>query len=357
VQLKWLYARNFRAIEELEIQFFSGINEIIGDNGQGKTSLLEAIHLLISGSSFRTSTLTDLVAHGKEGFFLACEFEKQGIDYTLEMSFDGSKKRVLLNKRLCDSISQLIGQVVGVVCTTEVQELVKGSPQLRRHFLDLQLAQTDPLYVHHLSRYSRALKQRNALLRTKNIATIAIWEQQLALSASYITEKRQEISILLQPLVQKIHAELTLQPSLLEIWYQTKAPVNEGQEAMQRYFEREYHNKRQQELLYGMTQVGPHRDDLIITLYNKSVRDFASEGEMRLIALSLKLAEWQMLKERTQDTPLMAIDDFAAFLDPQRIHRLFSIMQTLGQTFLTSQRPIGENKNRFQLSAGKLQVS
>lgn len=336
MELKWIYARNFRVINELTLECSPHINEIVGKNGQGKTTLLEAIHLIMTATSFRSSSIRDLIRHDSEGFFLECGFEKQNVAFEVQISFDGNKRRILLNKRPCDSATLLLGGLVGTTCTPEVQNIVKGSPQVRRSFLDLMIAQMSPLYVHHLSRYNRALKQRNALLKNKDFRTMNAWEQELAISAAVLTEMRYKITERLLPWVTKFHEILSLATSTLELVYTTKAPVQDGQEAMRIYFESEFLRKRPHEAALGATLVGPHRDDLELLIRGKQCADFASEGEMRLVALTLKFAEWHLLKSEIEDLPLMLIDDFGAYLDKERTALLFDLTKQLGQVFVSS---------------------
>ncbi len=344
MQIKWLYVRNFRTFSELSVEFSPEINEIIGRNAQGKTSLLEAIYFCMTGGSFRTSTNRELIKHEQEGFFIATGFEKEGerISYELDISFDGTKRRILFNRRPCESISLLIGQLLGVTCTPEVQNLVKGSPNTRRHFLDLQLAQIDPLYVHHLSRYGRALKQRNALLKARDMRTISAWEVELSNSATYITLCRKKVVSKLSVWLKSFFRELSLDSTnaTLDLFYDTKVTNAKGSsedpEEIRNYFLQEYQRRRMQEQAFGSTLVGPHRDDLHFLRGTHAFRDFASEGEIRLAALSLKLAEWQQLKEHTQTNPILLIDDFAAYLDKERTRKLFEIISRFGQIFITA---------------------
>jgi len=336
VELKWLYVRNFRNLKELEIDFSPQMNEIIGLNAQGKTSILEAVYLAMTGSSFRTHIPNDLIRHGEAGFFIEIGFEKQGLTHEIQFSFDGLKKRIFLNKRLCESQIALIGQLLGVACTPEVQNLVKGAPLVRRHFIDLQIAQIDPLYVHHLSRYKRALKQRNTLLKEKTFRTIDAWEVELANSASYITKKRSEKVEELSFFVEKFFSELSGNRDKMHLTYKTKAPYKESLDTLSAYFEKELRSKRAQEAILGTTLVGPHRDDIAIFLKDKLASDFGSEGEMRLVSFALKLAEWHALESHAQEKPLMMIDDFGAFLDSARRKYLFGLSAKLGQVFLSS---------------------
>lgn len=338
MELKWLYVRNFRNLKELSLEFSGQMNEVIGDNAQGKTSLLEAIYLCMTGSSFRTNSVTDLIQYEQPGFFVEVGFEKQGIVSLLSFSYDGVKRRISFNQRPCESQTALIGQLVGVACTPEIQNLIKGSPSVRRHFLDLQIAQIDPLYVHHLSRYRRALKQRNSLLRQKAFSTLSAWEQELAVSAAYLASERFKKIQALTTLAEKTYLDLSGTESKLELHYKAKAPLGQSVDVLRLYYEKELFNRRSQEAAFGATLVGPHRDEVEISVNEKRVADFGSEGEIRLASFALKLAEWSCLQGHIQEKPLMLIDDFGAYLDINRRQHLFQLASNLGQVFLSSHR-------------------
>ena len=349
MHVKRIYVRNFRNLQEASIDFSEQINEVIGNNAQGKTSLLEALYLSMTGTSFRTMHLKELIRHGEKGFFIETLFEKQGIHHVLSISYDGTKRRVSLNSCPCESSSILIGLIQGVTCTPEDHYLVKGSPALRRRFLDLQIAQVDPLFVHHLSRYMRALKQRNNLLKKRQLSTISVWEYELSQSAAYIAVKRKETINQLCPFAKQFFTELItgkeLAPVMLDLSYTTQGPVHEGIEACRHFYQEAYSKKRVQEVAYGNTLVGPHRDDLEILIDSRHARDFASEGQKRLSALALKLAEWHTLQKTTDDYPLMIVDDFGVSLDSERCGHFFNACKRLGQVFLSIHETLEVHQN------------
>ncbi|MBS0655360.1 MAG: DNA replication/repair protein RecF, partial [Verrucomicrobia bacterium] len=316
--LKSLYARHFRNFDELAVDFTADINEVVGANAQGKTSLLEALYFCLTGSSFRSAHLKDLIRHSHDRFFVEVTFEKQGVDHLLAVSYDGAVRRVFLNRAHCPSTTVLLGLMTGVAFTPGDVSLVKGAPAFRRRFLDLQIAQIDPLYVHHLSRYTKALKQRNALLRQKKADTLFCWEAELATSASYLVWKRRQAVQFLGQRAAHFFEKFIIDKTQFDLHYSSAAMHIEEMEALRHHFVQEYARKRGQELAYGMTLVGPHRDDLQILLNEKPFREFASEGQQHLAAISLKLAEWHYLKEEAKDIPLMIIDDFAVSLDAAR---------------------------------------
>jgi len=282
--LKQLYARNFRNFEEISCSFVDGINEVVGDNAQGKTSLLEALFLCMTASSFRSQHLKELIRHTHKGFFVEACFEKCGIDHKVGISYDGEKRRVFLNDSPCESTSMLLGLMPGVASTPDDIAVVKGSPSLRRRYLDLMIAQIDPVFVHHLTRFMRALKQRNVLLKQKQIGSITCWEEELARSSAYISLQRNKAVGYVSQKAAEFFRAFTQNMLPLSLRYSSATALVDDVEEQKKRFLLEFDKKRMQELHVGMTLVGPHRDDVLIEIGQKSARDFASVGQSALIA-------------------------------------------------------------------------
>ena len=242
MKLLSLYLRNFRNYKEAATTFSPKLNYIYGENAQGKTNLLEAIHLLMTGRSFRTHRLTDLIHFDASAFYLEAHFEKNGVDQVLKLTFDSEVRTIIHNATAIPSFSALLGILNGVIISPEDYELVKGSPVVRRQFLDLQIACESPLYLYHLSRYSRAMKQRNILLRRNKLETIAIWEEQMAESATYLTLKRHET-------IQQLEKEEAIKTHVdsLTLCYQTTAPVKQDSKTIKAYFLKQYDKYRPRE--------------------------------------------------------------------------------------------------------------
>ena len=357
MQLKWLYSRHFRNLAEGTSEFSPRVNCFIGKNGQGKSSLLEAIWIASRGSSFRTQQLSDIPNYSSDGFFLECGFERDNLDYELSLSFGAAGRRLTLNRRSYDSHSQLMSHPVGVVLPPHIQNLIKGPPPLRRHFLNSLLAEIDPLYAHHLARYTRALKQRNVLLRKKDTRTCPAWEAELAESASYLVLRRRQVTKELAPYIigffSMLHKEST--PSEIELQYESRAPETSHAQEIADFYAREFHARRPQELLFGMSLAGPHRDELDLVVNGRNIRPLASEGEARISAIALKLAEWHLLKERLSISPLLLIDDFGAYFDEERKAALFNEVFRFGQVFITCHTDLsGPESKTFHVEEGKI---
>ncbi|HEV7736515.1 MAG TPA: DNA replication and repair protein RecF, partial [Chlamydiales bacterium] len=199
--IKSLYLRHFRNYSETEVHFSPRLNLFYGENAQGKTNLLEAISLIATGRSFRTTRLQELIQDGAPFFFLEAKVIKNAFEHTVAITFDGQTKKLTLDGNSYSTLQHLLGLLPSVFFTPSDAELADGSPAVRRRFLNVHLAQRDPLYIHHLSRYWRAMKQRNALLRSVDLSAIACWEQEMAESASYLWKMRAHLlSEIQQPL-------------------------------------------------------------------------------------------------------------------------------------------------------------
>ncbi|HEY4832890.1 MAG TPA: DNA replication/repair protein RecF [Waddliaceae bacterium] len=351
MMIKTLYLRDFRNYKEATISFSSKINAIWGNNAQGKTNLLEALHLFVTGRSFRTSHLIELIRFGAHAFYLEILFEKNGIEQKLKFSFDGNERKIIHNATPLASLSTLLGILIGVTLSPEDRSLVKGGPSLRRHFLDLLLAQANPLYLHHLSRYVKAMKQRNFLLKKRTLETIAIWEEQMAHAAAFLTHHRSHTVADLEKLSQ---AE-TLASDQITLIYRSQALAATGDnlESLSHYFLRQFEKHRRRECDLGVTLSGPHRDDLSILLHSKEARQFASEGQQHSCVASLKLAQLNWLYALTGRLPILCIDDVSLSFDASREQELYQRMENLGQVFITSARPPLPNAYSIHIDNGQ----
>lgn len=336
MQLKRLVLRHFRNYAGANVEFSPGINAICGANAQGKTSLLEAIFLCVSGRSFRSHHLGDLQKHGETFFFVELQFQKNSIEQRLRYGYDGKERKIAFNQTQCQSIAQLLGIMPGVVMTPDDISLIKGAPQQRRRYLDLQISQANPLYLHHVVRYQRAMRQRNQLLKDRITATIDMWEEEMAASASYIVHQRCEAVDDLSNRTSESYRYLSQETEPVFLKYKCGAPIHDSLESCKNYYREVYAQHRPREMELGWTTHGPHKDDLIIHIQGKGGRSFASEGQQRSCVAALRLAEWQRLHHQCGYKPLLIVDDVAVSLDDGRRSRLLEILEDFGQVFLSS---------------------
>lgn len=339
MHIRSLYLQQFRNYSEAYFEFSPSINLICGPNAQGKTSLLEAIHYLMIGRSFRPSQHQDLIKIDTSSFYLETLFCKHEVDQKLRISTDGKERKMIYNSTSLPSISNLLGLIQGVIMTPDDVSLIKGSPSLRRQFLDIQIAQVDPLYVHYLTRYVRAMRQRNVLLRQKKKTAIEGWEHEMALAAGYIVMQRRQNIHALQQASQKFYAYLTEEAEHLTLEYRSGATPCQSEVEIREYYLRQFHKNRERELILGYTLTGPHKDDLNVEIGGRDARIFASEGQQRSCVTALHVGEWEHLKKTAGDTPLFMIDDVGISLDDNRRDRLISYLTSMGQVFLTTTDP------------------
>ena len=311
-----LYLEHFRCYEKAYFEFSPHLNLICGPNARGKTSLLEALHLLMIGRSFRTTQNRDLIKHQASYYQLQINFIKHGVEQTLRFVSSTEEKKIFLNTTALHSLSSLLGLIPGVLQTPDDISLIKGSPQKRRQFLDIQIAQTDPLYVHHLMRYKKAMQQRNQLLRLKKLAAIEVWEEEMGQSAAYLTLKRYHTIQNLQYHCKSLYPSLTAEAAHFTLKYRTQAFITDSikHHEIKSFFLKQYQKFRERE----------------------KVRFFASEGQQRSCITTLHLAEWLNLKQTGKELPLFLIDDASLGLDKERSKRLILQFSQLGQIFLTT---------------------
>jgi DNA replication and repair protein RecF len=352
MQLRSLQLRNFRSHPDLLIEFESGVSLIFGPNAIGKTTILEAIHLLMMGRSFRTFQIAELIGRRGTGFQVEAVFTKHNVEQKLSVSFDGTERKIEHNETQFRRLSNILGIIQGVAMTPDDATLVKGGPDLRRRYLDFQLSQTDPLYLEHLSRYGRAMRQRNLLLKMNDTTTIDGWEEEMANAASYIARQRYLAVDDLQGLAQKIFCVFSGDDKQIAIAYETRAPF-ESEKVIRDFYLQKYKELRPREMDVGSTLTGPHRDDLIISLDKMDARHFASEGQQRMCVAALKFAEWERMRHQSNIFPLMLIDDVGVSLDESRRDKLFSHISTLGQVVLTAT----DNKVHYNHSIDLTQVA
>lgn len=344
-----LYLRNFRNYEEAFFTFSPGVNLIIGENGAGKTNLVEALYFLITGRSFRAAHLAELILFGKEAFYLEAQFIKNGVTQTLKIYATAKERKVFLNATQLPTISALFGIVPGVLLAPQDLELIRGPPSIRRDFLNLHIAKYSPLYLYHLTRYLRAMKQRNALLKQREVRGIEAWEEEMAKAAEFITVERERAIISLHKKAAKLQLFVSGDQDQLSLYYKA-APLSKRPLSITEFYINEWNRLKVKELDLGVTLSGPHKDDMKVELAGREAKFYASEGQARTMALALRLSEWEQLKALREEVPILAIDDVGISLDREREEKLYSYMPNFGQVFLTSPKELVGNFYTIEIS-------
>lgn len=322
-------AGNFRNITNAEVTFTPGVNILLGDNAQGKTSLLEAIYFVSLGRSFRSVHEADLIKFGEEYSRISLDFSDAVRNQNITIFLSKDKRRhVEQNKVKITKMSDIIGQFRAVMFCPEHLSLVKDGPSERRAFLDVAISQLRPVYLKSLQKYNQILRQRNQLIksafrdRQSFDATIELWSRQLAHEAAVISKFRLWYTRLADEYVKKLFVRMTGEREVPEIIYlgssrQSQEEYSDIALTEEKYFDLLMSN-HDREIAHGATLYGIHKDDLDIYLNGKPARLFASQGQQRSLAITLKLAEGEICKTDCGEYPVFLLDDVLSELDEKR---------------------------------------
>ncbi len=352
-----LQLNSFRNYDQLSVSLKPGINLFIGENGAGKTNLVEACVFLSDLQSHRANSYLPLIAQGKDSAQLSLTVTAGTREIQVATELNRSKpNRYSLNGNLKRRSSDLVGAVQVVVFSPEDLDLVRRDPADRRGFLDTAVIQLKPRMAGVKSDYERVLKQKNALLKsarstsTPDLTTLDIWDDQLVAFGSELIEARLELISLLEPLIQDFYQKLAGSKDLIGLGLAASIenPEEDGTETLQSLTRSEiserFHSRiseqRGKELERGISLVGPHRDELLITKSGLPARSHSSQGEAWSIALGLKLALAHLIRERSQQgDPVLVLDDVFAVLDSGRRNRLVEYVSANEQVLITSADP------------------
>ena len=355
--IKSLELKNYRNYDELSMDFSSGTNLLYGDNAQGKTNILESIYLAATTKSHRGSKDREMIQFHADEAHIRLQYQKQGIIHQLDMHLKKNRaKGATIDRIPIRRSSDLLGQIPVIFFSPEDLKIIKNGPSERRKFMDLELSQLESLYLYYLSKYNKILMQRNNLLKQIRfqenlIDTLEAWDIQLVKYGSEIIRYRQEFIRHLNPIICSIHRRLTGQQEEMKIEYENSAAYDT--------FLTELTKKRKVDLKYATTNIGPHRDDIKFLVNDIDIRRFGSQGQQRTAALSLKLAQIQLVKEVLKDSPILLLDDVLSELDSHRKVYLLEGIKDI-QTFITctgldefidQHLPI---QRMFQIKAGKI---
>ncbi len=323
---------HFRNYDSLELSFSPAVNLFYGDNAQGKTNILEAVYFCGTTRSHRTSQDRELIGFGSEEAHLQMELKKTAIDYRIDLHLKRSRaKGIAINSVSIRKARELIGLGNFIFFSPEDLGIIKNGPGERRRFLDMELCQLDKVYVSALSSYNKVLKQRNSLLkdlsfRPQDMGTLDVWDEQLIRYGSSLIKARERFAGKLDEIIRPIHSRLSGGREEIEVSYEKNTAVGD--------FARAVEESRDRDLYLKTTQAGPHRDDLGFTVNGIDIRRFGSQGQQRSAALSLKLAEIELVKETTGDIPVLLLDDVLSELDSNRQHYLLDSIGRI-QTLIT----------------------
>lgn len=330
--IKKLQLSNFRNYEGLTIEFSEGVNLLYGDNAKGKTNILEAVFMIATTKSIRGSKDKDMIRFGQEEAHICAFVEKGGIPHKMDIHLRKNKKKGLAVDGIpVKRSAEFLGLLHGIAFSPDDLSMMKEGPELRRRFMDLELCQTDPLYVSNLAGYNRVVAERNDLLKQIAVKpslqdTLPVWDAQLLEFGTYLIRARRKFLEKLAPIVEEKHRMLSGDKETLKIAYEPDCTEDS--------FGIKLAEATDRDLALRFTSVGPHRDDMSLFINGNNVRLYGSQGQQRTAALSLKFAEIELVKNVIRESPILLLDDVLSELDRSRQLQLLSEMQDV-QTIVT----------------------
>ena len=336
MHLSHLSLKNFRSYSELDLPLSKGITVFLGRNGEGKTNIVEAVMYMAFLSSHRTAGDQPLVKLGESSAYTRAKVQHPDREILVELEINADKaNRARINQNPVRSQKELFGLVQCIYFSPEDLDLVRGDPSERRRFIDQIVTLRSPRLAGVITDYERAVRQRNALLKTRsNNSSLESWDQQVAKFGAEIIAARITLLEEFTPLFTKIYANISPEkPASIKYKSSIENPSTVLQENYDSIIQK-MSELRGQELERGLTLVGPHRDDLLLHLGNHLVKGYASHGESWSIALSLKLAAYELLINEGSK-PILILDDVFSELDEERREQLVSLAKSAEQTIVT----------------------
>ena len=359
MRIKNLKLKNFRNYVDETVEFSDGLNVLFGRNAQGKTNCAEAVFYLCTGVSPRSRRDKQLIRHGCGFAEICATAEGRYGEIELYAKITENGREVRLNGTKITKNADILGNIYGIFFSPHELRLIQDGPDERRRFINVSVSQLSKPYYVALMRYNKILEQRNNLLKDKDISlifdTLPVWDEQLAKYAAQIAYKRTEFIASLAPVAQKIHSHLTDGAEDLKVKLDKKYAGDE-KELEKRIFD-EFKANYERDVRLGFTASGPHRDDLDIEIDGVDAKNFASQGQTRTAALSLKLAEVEIFKDISGEYPVLILDDVMSELDLPRRKKLVGYTQGL-QTILTcthAERVLyGTEVNKIKIEGGRI---
>lgn len=338
---------NFRNYKNLELTLDSGTNIFHGENAQGKTNILESVYLCGTTKSHKGSKDREMIRFEEEEAHICMNLDKDGSRYKIDMHLKKNKpKGIAVNGIPIRSAGELLGIGNFVFFSPEDLNIIKNGPGERRRFVDLELCQLSKVYLYHLSNYNKILNQRNKLLKEiffqpDYLDMLDVWDEQMVTYGKKVIEERENFVRRLNEIVFGIHKKLSGDREELCIRYEKNVEAED--------FAKVLKDNREKDLKFKTTQAGPHRDDLCFMIREVDIRRFGSQGQQRTAALSLKLAEIELVKQEIKDTPVLLLDDVLSELDSNRQKYLLDSIHDI-QTLITCTGIDEFVENRFEIN-------
>ncbi len=336
--LKNIKISNFRNYDKLELDLYKNVNIIYGNNGQGKTNLLESIYLLGLTKSHRSYIDNNIIKNDKEFLKINGNIYFNKIKSNLEIIINKDEKILKIDKTKINKVSDYISKMHVIIFSPDDLELIKGSPSERRKFLNLELSQLNKDYYIILNDYNKLLKMRNNYLKKKEIddSYLEILTDYLIDKATYIYKLRNKLIERINEYCTDIYKNLTN----LDNFYIRYVPSIElkkyDNESIKKALLKEFKNKKQKEIKYQTTLIGPQRDDIEFYIEDKNLKNYGSQGQQRMSILAIKLAEINIFKKYIDDYPILLLDDVFSELDKKKKNNLLNYINSDIQVIITT---------------------
>lgn len=362
MRIERLSLQHFRNVERLDLTVRAPVVVLQGDNGQGKTNLLEALYLCATGRSFRNATASQMCRHGEVHGAVAATFSRQGVRHEVQAQLRGAQRLLRVDGRALRQSTQLLQLVNVVAFFPDDLRIVKGSPEERRRFLDRAVANHAPAFAEAALSYHRALKARNALLRgqqSPDRALVQVYDTQLVRFGSLMHACRMEALAGLTPVAQEHFASMLPQAGQLTVGLKSGVEGAEGAADFAAAFATALQRGYPRDRARGMTLCGPHRADLDCAMDGHEMRLYASQGQQRALVLALKLAEVVCLRTQLGTAPILLLDDVSSELDAERTRRLFEVVAAVQSQVWVSTTgvvplPVPSDSERWRVQDGGL---
>ena len=367
MQIDKLRLINFRTYADQTVAFSGGINIITGKNAQGKTNLLEAVHYLTGGVSFRATTDRELIAFGKDDAELTAEITGSGRKQSIQIRFGTGRKKITeVNGVRLKSISELAGRLTAVLFCPEDLAIIQSSPVYRRKLLDSCLCQMRPRYAALLSEYRRLYEGKSRILKDRDESMKTVlreYNEGMCRTGAELIRYRAGISSLLAQIAAETHSSFSGGGETLSVSYRTVGTVTDpraDKDVIMGQLADHMASHQDAEWAAGRCLSGVHKDDLMISINGQEARKFASQGQARTAAISLKMAEREILQKDTGEYPVLLLDDVLSELDPMRQDYILNRSGT-GQVLITccEEQAVAEKTGGciLRVAAGKVSVT
>ena len=358
--LKSIKIRNFRNYEDLTLDFFKGVNIIYGNNAQGKTNLLESIYFLSFSKSHRSFIDNSLINEKYNEAYISGKLLKDDVEYKLEIGIDNKKKKLKIDQNEIKKISDYISLSNIIIFYPEDLNLIKGSPKERRHFLNSEISQIYSNYLDVIGDYNKLLKMRNDYLKKMQLGELVDFNYFDILS-KYFIAKATDIYIMRNKFVNRLNEfNRSIYLDILgvdgfHIKYVTDLKEINNHDDVEKELMRISELQKSNEIKYGKTLFGPHRDDIEFYLLDKNLKQYGSQGQQRIAILSLKLAELEIFKKYKKIKPILLLDDVFSELDDIKKNNLLKYISSDLQVFITTTDLNNINKDLLK-NAKKIKI-